>query len=103
MNRKILEKYAEAKAIIAQQEAVIELYKEEVLKEIQGVVGDQEKVNVNLEGYGKFWIETRKDWKYSKKIAEIEENLKAEKLHEQQTSAEFTEKPIVKFSAIKND
>ena len=51
---------------------------------------------------GKFSIATLKEWTYTDKVTELEEEYKARKAKEQSTGeATFQEKPSLRFTQIK--
>lgn len=51
---------------------------------------------------GKFTISMLKTWQYTKKVAELESEFKAQKAHEESVGdATFVEKPSLRFTQLK--
>lgn len=84
---------AQIKALTDQKDSV----KVKIIAEM--VENDIEKDETSV---GKFTIVPLKTWTYTKKVAELKEELDAQKAHEESTGdASFVEKPSLRFTPIK--
>jgi hypothetical protein len=71
--------------------------KVEILEEL--IEKDEKVMETSV---GKFSIATLKEWTYTDKVTELEEEYKARKAKEQSTGeATFQEKPSLRFTQIK--
>ena len=101
MNKKLFEQYRDAKTKIAELEVLVSELAPQIVQEMQQVGIDKIKLE---DGSGAFSMNSRKTWKYSKKVTETEESLKQLKIQEQSDgTAKATETKILVFNAPKKD
>jgi hypothetical protein len=95
--KNIYEDYAvlesQIKALIAKKDEL----KEHIINDM--IERNESKAETSV---GSFTIAKLKTWTYSKKVAELEEEYKAQKAKEEQTGdATFVEKPSLRYTKIK--
>ena len=97
MKKNVYEEYA----ILDAQIKVLTNQKDELkVKILEELVEKNEKIM--LTSVGQFSIAILKDWTYTDKVAELEEEFKSQKAKEQSTGeATFKEKPSLRFAQIK--
>ena len=97
MKEKMYDEYAVLNAQIKLLTAQKDKLKVEILQEL--VASEEKTVSFSV---GKFTVASVKTWTYTDKVAELEEEFKAQKATEQSTGdATFEEKPSLRFSSIK--
>lgn len=88
-----LKRYAELKAVVAQAEAEMKKIQPVIIKEIQAKNIDKLETNI-----GNFQIQSKKTWKFSKKVDELEARLNDQvELEKQDGTATFMEVKYLKF------
>jgi len=97
MSTKMYEKYAVLDSQIKELTRQKDELKVEIVQEIAKTRDNTVETVV-----GKFTIAALKTWKYTPKVTEFEEMLKAQKATEQSTGdATYEEKPSLRFTQIK--
>jgi hypothetical protein len=90
----ILNKYAEIKTEIKRLETLSEELNPQVLELMQA----NELGEISVGDMGKLSLGSKRTWKYSSRVKELEEKLKEQKTIEEQTGlADYTEKHYVLF------
>ena len=96
MNEQIFDEYAVLDAQIKLLTSQKDKLKVKILEDLES-----EEKTVNL-AVGKFTVASVKSWTYTDKVAELEEEFKAQKAKEQSTGeATYEEKPSLRFTQIK--
>jgi len=90
------EEYAVIKSQIKKLKEREEGLKEEIIEEM--AEKGEDKVDTSV---GKFTISKLKKWTYTPKVAELNEEFKAQKAHEESTGlATFVEEPSLRFTKV---
>lgn len=93
----VLNKYAEFKAQVKLWEVQVEALAPKVLEIMQA----NEVEEVDIAEKGKLSLGSRRAWKYSQKLQDLEKSLKEEKKVEEQTGkADYVEKHYVIFKPL---
>lgn len=93
----LYEEYALLKAKMAELEAKEDELRVKILEKM--IEDGEEKIETPV---GSFKKAVLKKWTYSDKVAELEEEFKAQKAHEQETGeATYVEQPSLRFTGIK--
>lgn len=93
----IYEEYALIESKLAELESQKEGLRTKILEKM--IEDGQEKVETSI---GSFKKATLKKWSYSDKVAELEEEFRAQKAKEQSTGeATFVEQPSLRFTPVK--
>jgi len=97
MNEQIFDEYA----VLDAQIKLLTSQKDKLKVKILEDLAESEEKTVNL-AVGKFTVASVKTWTYTDKVAELEEEFKAQKAKEQSTGeATYEEKPSLRFTTIK--
>lgn len=95
----VLNEYADIKSQIKVLEAAAELRNPMVLE----IMVDNELGEISIPDMGKLSMASRRTWKYTNKVTELDKTLKEQKqLEERVGDATYTEKSYVVFKGLKD-
>ncbi len=96
-----MDKLYESYAVLDSQIKALTAKKDELKEDIINDMIERNESKAET-AVGSFTIAKLKTWKYTKKVAELEEEYKAQKAKEESTGeASFVEKPSLRYTQIK--